>query len=108
MGLLREDGYLRFSGRYKDMRKVGGENVDPMEVESFLMEHPGVHQVAIVGFPDERLGEVGVAFVQPRLVIPMHYDTWDMIAADPEEFRRLVGDSAEVVILAPGESHTLS
>jgi fatty-acyl-CoA synthase len=66
MGLMRPDGHLRFMGRYKDMLKVGGENVDPMEVEGFLLEHPGVHQVAIVGFPDERLGEVGVAFVQPR------------------------------------------
>ncbi|HKI98963.1 MAG TPA: AMP-binding protein [bacterium] len=66
MGLLRADGHLRFIGRYKDMLKVGGENVDPMEVESFLLEHPGVHQVAIVGYPDERLGEVGVAFVQPQ------------------------------------------
>ena len=66
MGVLRPDGYLRFLGRYKDMLKVGGENVDPMEVESFLLEHPGVHQVAIVGYPDERLGEVGVAFVQAR------------------------------------------
>ena len=41
-------------------------------------------------------------------MIPMHYNTWDMIAADPEAFRRLVGDTAEVVILAPGESHTFS
>jgi L-ascorbate metabolism protein UlaG (beta-lactamase superfamily) len=49
-----------------------------------------------------------VEFVQPRVVIPMHYNTWDMIAADPEAFRRLVGDAAEVVILAPGESYTLS
>jgi fatty-acyl-CoA synthase len=66
MGLMREDGYLRFIGRYKDMLKVGGENVDPMEVEGFLLEHPAVHQVAVVGYPDARLGEVGVAFVQPR------------------------------------------
>ena len=61
----REDGYLRFLGRYKDMLKVGGENVDPMEVEGLLLEHPGVHQVAVVGVADERLSEVPVAFVQP-------------------------------------------
>ena len=40
MGLLRADGHLRFMGRYKDMLKIGGENVDPMEVEAFLMGHP--------------------------------------------------------------------
>ena len=59
-----DDGYLRFLGRYKDMLKIGGENVDPMEVEGLLLEHPKVYQVAIVGLPDEQLVEVPVAFVQ--------------------------------------------
>ena len=60
------DGCLRFLGRYKDMLKVGGENVDPMETEGLLLEHPAVQQVAVVGLPDERLGEVAVAYVQRR------------------------------------------
>jgi acyl-CoA synthetase (AMP-forming)/AMP-acid ligase II len=60
------DGCLRFLGRYKDMLKVGGENVDPMETEGLLLEHPAVQQVAVVGLPDERLGEVAVAYVQCR------------------------------------------
>ena len=51
-------------GRYKDMLKIGGENVDPMEVEAFLMAHPAVNLVAVVSFPDARLSEVGVAFVR--------------------------------------------
>ena len=63
-GAWREDGYFRFLGRYKDMLKVGGENVDPMEVEGLLLEHPKVHQVAVVGVADKRLSEVPVAFVQ--------------------------------------------
>lgn len=63
-GFLREDGYLRFLGRYKDMLKVGGENVDPMEVEALLLLLDGVQQVAVVGFPDPRLSEVPIAFVQ--------------------------------------------
>jgi fatty-acyl-CoA synthase len=54
MGVLRPDGCLRFI-----------ENVDPMEVEGVLLEHAAVHGVAVVGYPDERLSEVGVAFVQP-------------------------------------------
>jgi len=58
-----EDGYIRFLGRYKDMLKVGGENVDPMETEGLLLEHPAIHQVAVVGLPDARLGEVPVAYV---------------------------------------------
>ncbi|WIM11952.1 AMP-binding protein [Enhydrobacter sp.] len=60
------DGCLRFLGRYKDMLKVGGENVDPMETEALLLEHPDVQQVAVVGLPDERLGEVAVAYVERR------------------------------------------
>ena len=63
-GILRPDGHLRFVGRYKDMIKVGGENVDPTEVESYLSTYPGVSQAAVVGYPDARLGEVGVAFIQ--------------------------------------------
>jgi fatty-acyl-CoA synthase len=65
MGLLRPDGHLRFMGRYRDMLKVGGENVDPMEVEAFLMSHPGIALAAVVSYPDPRLSEVGVAFVRP-------------------------------------------
>jgi fatty-acyl-CoA synthase len=64
MGLLRDDGHLRFMGRYKDMLKIGGENVDPMEVEAYLMTHPAVNLAAVVAYPDARLSEVGVAFVR--------------------------------------------
>ncbi len=60
----RDDGYIRFLGRYKDMLKVGGENVDPMETEGLLLEHPDVHQVAVVSLPDSQLAEVPVAFIQ--------------------------------------------
>lgn len=66
MGVREEDGYIRFLGRYKEMLKVGGENVDPVEVEAFYMQHPAVAKIQIVGAPDARLSEVGVAFVQLR------------------------------------------
>jgi len=49
-----------------------------------------------------------VDFVKPKIVIPMHYNTWDVIRADPRAFQRDVGNRAEVVILAPGESYTLN
>ena len=61
---MRADGYIRFLGRYKDMLKVGGENVDPMETEGLLLDHPAVHQVAIVSLPAQMLTEVPVAFVE--------------------------------------------
>ena len=66
MGFMRDDGYVRFLGRYKDMLKVGGENVSPMEVEGFLLDALPLELVAVVGQPDERLGEVPIAFVVPR------------------------------------------
>jgi L-ascorbate metabolism protein UlaG (beta-lactamase superfamily) len=46
-----------------------------------------------------------VEFIKPRVVIPMHYNTFDLIKQDPEDFQRLVGGRAEVVILKPGESY---
>jgi fatty-acyl-CoA synthase len=62
-GFMRADGCMRFLGRYKDLLKVGGENVDPTEVEGLLLEDPRINHVAVVGLPDERLAEVPVAFV---------------------------------------------
>ncbi|NYD57197.1 fatty-acyl-CoA synthase [Nocardioides marinisabuli] len=60
---LDSDGYLRFVGRITEMFKVGGENVDPIEVESVLMRHPSVAFASVQGVQDERLGEVGLAHV---------------------------------------------
>ncbi len=58
-----EEGYYRIRGRLKELFISGGENVYPAEVESALSEHPAVADVAVVGVPDERWGEVGAAFV---------------------------------------------
>jgi fatty-acyl-CoA synthase len=63
MGLLTTEGYLRFLGRYKEMLKVGGENMDPVELEGHLLKHPAVNQVKVVGVPDTRLNEVAAACV---------------------------------------------
>ena len=60
---MRDDGSIRFMGRYKDLLKVGGENVDPTEVEAFLLEHPAVNKVQVIGVPDPRLTEVACACV---------------------------------------------
>ncbi len=63
MARFRPDGQLVFMGRYKDMLKVGGENVSPAEIEARLMALDGVREAAVVGAPDARLQEVAVAFV---------------------------------------------
>ncbi|MBA2947855.1 FadD3 family acyl-CoA ligase [Streptomyces himalayensis] len=66
LGELDDEGRLRIVGRKKDMFIVGGFNAYPAEIEGFLLEHPAVAQVAVVGVPDERMGQVGKAFVVPR------------------------------------------
>ncbi len=50
---------------------------------------------------------MAVEFIQTKKVIPIHYNTFPIVSADPEEFKRRVGDMAEVIILRPGESYTL-
>lgn len=66
IGWVGEEGYLRITDRKKDMFIAGGFNVYPAEVERMLSEHPAIAQVAVVGLPHERLGEVGRAFVVTR------------------------------------------
>jgi fatty-acyl-CoA synthase len=63
-GMLDADGRLVFLGRLKDMLKVGGENVSAAEVEAFLLTHPAIRSVQVVGAPDERYSEVPAAFVE--------------------------------------------
>jgi HIP---CoA ligase len=63
LGTLDTDGYLRIVGRIKDMFIVGGFNAYPAEIENLLLRHPRIAQAAVIGVPDERLGEVGKAFV---------------------------------------------
>jgi HIP---CoA ligase len=63
LGDFTETGRLRIVGRKKDMFIVGGFNAYPAEIEGFLLEHPAVAQAAVIGVPDERLGQVGKAFI---------------------------------------------
>ena len=63
-GVVDANGCLKFLGRYKDMLKVGGENVSAEEVEGHLMAHPKIRQAAIIGAPDPRLDEVPMAIVE--------------------------------------------
>jgi acyl-CoA synthetase (AMP-forming)/AMP-acid ligase II len=66
VGVLDEQGYLRITDRLKDLYIVGGFNCYPAEIERMLAEHPAIAQVAVIGVPDERMGEVGCACVQLR------------------------------------------
>jgi fatty-acyl-CoA synthase len=64
LGKLDADGYLYLTGRVKEMFTVGGFNVSPPEIENYLLKHPKVGSVAVVGVPDKRLGDVAAAFVR--------------------------------------------
>ncbi len=63
LGDFTKTGRLRIVGRKKDMFIVGGFNAYPAEIEGFLLNHPAVAQAAVIGVPDERMGQVGKAFV---------------------------------------------
>lgn len=66
VGRLDADGYLTLVGRSKDMIIRGGENIYPKEIEDVLAGDPSVLEAAVIGVPDEKWGEVVVAYVQPR------------------------------------------
>jgi fatty-acyl-CoA synthase len=66
IGSLDEHGTLMFHGRFKDMLKVGGENVAAAEIEACLQKHPGVKLAQVVGIPDPRYVEVPAAFVERK------------------------------------------
>jgi acyl-CoA synthetase (AMP-forming)/AMP-acid ligase II len=63
LGTIDAYGYVRIVGRIKDMFIVGGFNAYPAEIENLLLRHPRIAQAAVIGVPDARLGEVGMAFV---------------------------------------------
>ncbi|MEV0840803.1 3-phosphoshikimate 1-carboxyvinyltransferase [Actinocatenispora sera] len=65
LGIIDESGYIRITGRVKDVINRGGEKVPVSEIEQLLYEHPSVAEVAIVAMPDPRLGERACAFVVP-------------------------------------------
>lgn len=99
LGLMDPEGYVYITGRGSDMFISGGSNIFPREIEEKLLQHPSVAEVAVLGMPDPRWGEVGVAvcvpaagcslneqelraWLEPRLArykIPKTFVTWDTL-----------------------------
>ena len=63
IGVMNPSGYLKITDRIKDMFIVGGFNTYPAEIENILAKHKNIISTAVIGVPDDRLGEVGKAFV---------------------------------------------
>jgi fatty-acyl-CoA synthase len=66
LGVMDENGFVRITGRLKDMIIRGGENIFPAEIENVLTTHPAVAEVAVVGVPDPHWGEIAIAFLRAR------------------------------------------
>lgn len=66
LGTMDARGYVRITGRVKDMIIRGGENLFPAEIENAMLEHPAVLEAAVVGIPDQRLGELVACFMRAR------------------------------------------
>jgi fatty-acyl-CoA synthase len=74
-----EEGFVSLVGRARDMYISGGENVYPAQVEAVFAEHPDVAEIAVVGVPEDRWGEVGRAYVVPRegsMLDPEGLEAW--------------------------------
>jgi len=66
LGTMDEEGYVRITGRLKEMIIRGGENLYPAEIERIIFSHPKVAQVGVIGVPDEFYGEQVMAWIQPQ------------------------------------------
>ena len=100
VGVFDEGGNLKITDRTKDMFTVGGFNAYPAEIENMMMTHPAVGQVAVIGVPDHRLGEVGKAYVVPRAGATV--DEAELVAWCREQMANYkVPRSVEVVAALP-------
>lgn len=66
LGVIDDDGYCRIVGRIKDLIIRGGENIAPREIEEYLLSHPDIQDVAVVGIPHPKLGEEVCAWIVPK------------------------------------------
>lgn len=72
LGTMDAQGFIRVTGRVKDMIIRGGENLFPAEIEAVLVEHSQIRQVAVVGLPDEKWGEIIAAFILSETTPELH------------------------------------
>jgi cyclohexanecarboxylate-CoA ligase len=101
LAYMDKDGYIRISGRVKDILIRGGENVPVVEIENLLYKHPAVSAVAVVGFPDTRLGERGCAFIVPHCGSTVDLETVQAYLRDAKMAKQFWPERVEVVAELP-------
>jgi len=82
LGIMDARGYCQVTGRLKDMIIRGGENIYPREIEDRLIEHPAISEIAVIGLPDERMGEEVVAVVRPAPGAELDPAEWKAFARE--------------------------
>jgi acyl-CoA synthetase (AMP-forming)/AMP-acid ligase II len=89
IGRIDEDGFFWITDRKKDVIITGGENIYPVEIEEILHNHPGIYDVAIIGIPDERLGEIAAAVVDIKPGVSLtEAEVIDFCAQNLAHFKR--------------------
>ncbi len=83
-----EDGFIFLVDRKKDVIISGGENLYPVQIESFLSAHPKIHDVAVIGLPDPRLGEIAAAIIQIKNDMTCTEEEIDVFCGDLPRYKR--------------------
>lgn len=98
---IDEDGYMRITGRAKDIIIRGGENIPVIEIEEMLYRHPAIEDAAVVGMPDERLGERACAFVTLKPNFTLSFEEMIRFLLDQKMSRTYLPERLEIVAEMP-------
>jgi len=88
MAMLDEDGFIFLVDRKKDVIITGGENLYPVQIEAFLMTNNKIHDAAVIGLPDERLGEIAAAIVQVKEGMELSEDELNQFCRELPRYKR--------------------
>ncbi len=88
MARLDEDGFIFLVDRKKDVIISGGENLYPVQIESFLAANPKIHDVAVIGLPDKRLGEIAAAIIQVKEGMTLTQEEVERFCVDLPRYKR--------------------
>ena len=88
MAMQDEDGFYFLVDRKKDVIISGGENLYPVQIEDFLAAHPKIHDVAVIGLPDKRLGEIAAAIIQVKQGMECTAEEIDRFCLDLPRYKR--------------------